>query len=85
MSEPTPEQVLAHRAGLCGFCVHHRRVGNRRGSIFWMCERSRTDARYPKYPPLPVRTCPGFEGGGQDPYEREFGSTSGNPEGGEGE
>jgi hypothetical protein len=26
-----------------------------------MCERSKTDERYPKYPRLPVERCPGWE------------------------
>jgi hypothetical protein len=26
-----------------------------------MCERSKTDERYPKYPRLPVERCAGYE------------------------
>jgi hypothetical protein len=26
-----------------------------------MCERSKTDPRYPKYPRLPVKECAGWE------------------------
>jgi hypothetical protein len=29
--------------------------------VFSLCERSKTDARFPKYPRLPVESCPGFE------------------------
>lgn len=29
--------------------------------MFWHCARSATDARFPKYPPLPVRACVGFD------------------------
>jgi len=47
--------------GLCGACLHVRRTGNARRSIFWLCERSLTDAGYPRYPRLPVLECPGFE------------------------
>lgn len=65
--------VLRHPAGLCGTCRHHRVTGNRRGSKFYMCERSRNDPCYPKYPPLPVVRCEGYERGGEDPYEKEFG------------
>jgi hypothetical protein len=36
-------------------------VTSRRGSIFVLCERSRTDARYPRYPALPVVRCMGYE------------------------
>jgi hypothetical protein len=32
-----------------------------KGSTFHLCERSKTDGRYPKYPPLPVLACRGWE------------------------
>jgi hypothetical protein len=47
-------------AGLCDTCKHQKVVRNTRGSVFSMCERSKTDERYPKYPRLPVRQCPGY-------------------------
>ena len=47
--------------GLCGSCSYGRRVQGRRGAIFWRCQRSVTDAAYPKYPPLPMLQCRGFE------------------------
>jgi hypothetical protein len=49
------------RAGLCDTCAHQQVVRNTRGSSFSLCLRSRTDARYAKYPPLPVRACPGHQ------------------------
>ena len=48
-------------AGLCDHCRHQRVVRNTRGSSFSLCERSREDDRYPKYPRLPVMRCAGFE------------------------
>lgn len=48
-------------AGLCGDCIHARRVVSGRGSEFLMCGRSRTDPRYARYPSLPVVFCPGHE------------------------
>jgi hypothetical protein len=48
-------------AGLCDRCLHQRLVPNTRGSVFSLCERSRTDPAYPRYPRLPVLSCPGFE------------------------
>jgi hypothetical protein len=48
-------------AGLCTRCRHVRTVTNRRGSVFVFCRRSESDARYPRYPVLPVRRCPGYE------------------------
>jgi hypothetical protein len=47
--------------GLCADCQHARRVENERGSVFWLCDLSRTDARFPRYPRLPVTVCAGFE------------------------
>jgi hypothetical protein len=41
-------------------------VRNTRGSTFSLCERSRTDRRYPRYPRLPVLTCAGHEPGKKD-------------------
>jgi hypothetical protein len=48
-------------AGLCDSCAHQRLVGNTRGSTFSLCERSRTDPSFPKYPRLPVTSCRGHE------------------------
>lgn len=47
--------------GLCDACAHQRLVPNTRGSVFSLCERSRSDPAYPRYPRLPVLSCPGFE------------------------
>lgn len=49
------------RNGLCDSCRHQRVVRNTRGSAFSLCERSKTDPRYPKYPRVPVLECPGYE------------------------
>ena len=49
------------RAGLCDRCRHQRVVTNTRGSAFSLCERSKTDDRFPKYPRLPVTRCAGYE------------------------
>jgi hypothetical protein len=53
--------MTAMQAGLCDSCKHQRIIRNTRGSVFSMCERSKTDARFPKYPRLPVRRCDGYE------------------------
>ena len=47
--------------GLCSACAHQKLISNTRGSTFSMCLRSKEDPRYPKYPPIPVLRCPGFE------------------------
>jgi hypothetical protein len=46
--------------GLCASCRHARVVPGAH-SRFWLCERSRTDPRFPRYPRLPVLQCPGYE------------------------
>ena len=48
-------------AGLCDSCRHQRVVRNTRGSSFSLCERSKSDPAYPRYPRLPVVECPGYE------------------------
>jgi hypothetical protein len=32
-----------------------------RGSVFYLCELSKVDPRFPKYPRLPVIECGGYE------------------------
>jgi len=60
-SPRSPGTAPAPNAGLCNTCRHQRLVGNTRGSVFSLCERSREDPAFPRYPRLPVRTCRGFE------------------------
>lgn len=56
-----PLTVEGMKPGLCESCRHQKLIRNTRGSTFSMCERSKTDERYPKYPRLPVERCPGWE------------------------
>jgi hypothetical protein len=49
----------ASRVGLCASCVHSRVIESRRGSRFYLCLMSETDARFRKYPQLPVSLCAG--------------------------
>ena len=51
--------------GLCGSCVACRVVQTGR-STFYLCERSRTDPRYRRYPVIPVCSCAGFEAAAAD-------------------
>lgn len=44
--------------GLCGHCAHCQLVEGAR-SQFYLCTLAADDARFRKYPPLPVRSCPG--------------------------
>jgi hypothetical protein len=48
-------------AGLCATCLHARWIESPHGSVFYLCELSFSDARFPKYPRLPVISCDGFK------------------------
>ncbi len=51
--------------GLCATCRHRRVVTSDRGSRFVLCEKSKTDPSFPKFPRLPVVVCAGYEKGSQ--------------------
>jgi len=53
--------------GLCLACVHVQRVPGKT-RVYILCKKSREDPRFPKYPPLPVLQCIGFEERG-GPYK----------------
>jgi hypothetical protein len=61
MAATPPPTTGPGRAGLCDTCAYRREVRNTRGSSFSLCERSRTDPAYPRYPRLPVLACHGYE------------------------
>jgi hypothetical protein len=67
MADPPPERTMRPGAlppppaGLCNACVHQQLVPNRRGSVFSLCRRSKTDPSFPRYPRIPVLECRGFE------------------------
>jgi len=64
MSTPgVPGPEVDRLVGLCARCRHARVQTTARGSAFWRCLRAETDARFVRYPPLPVRDCPGYEAG----------------------
>ena len=46
---------------MCDSCRHQKLIRTGRGSVFSMCERSKREPAYPKYPRLPVLACPGYE------------------------
>ena len=57
-----PTVVPRPPVGLCDSCRHQRLVPNTRGSVFSLCERSRTEPdEFLRYPRIPVLRCPGFE------------------------
>ncbi|HEY8120817.1 MAG TPA: hypothetical protein VII78_05820 [Myxococcota bacterium] len=57
------DDSLERRVGLCAECAHARVQRSARGSEFWRCGRADDEARYRKYPPLPVRECAGHDRG----------------------
>jgi len=62
-NEMSAEEMRTHRSaavGLCATCTHALRIESERGSEFWLCQLSTIDARFPKYPRLPVLACPGY-------------------------
>jgi hypothetical protein len=63
-----PRFGMGYDPGLCGTCRHGHRIDPSRGTRYWRCRRSEGDTRYPRYPPLPVLGCPGWEeaDGGDD-------------------
>jgi hypothetical protein len=50
---------LATPPGLCAGCVHRRLLASAR-SVFLRCGLADSDARFPRYPALPVLACAGF-------------------------
>lgn len=52
-------------AGLCAGCRYRRLLQSRR-STFLFCGRSEADARFPRYPRLPVLACAGYAPRGSD-------------------
>lgn len=51
---------LRQNAGLCGSCRQAVLRPTRRDTVYLRCGLAATDARYAKYPRLPVVTCDGY-------------------------
>ena len=58
---------IADPAGLCATCLHAQLIESSKGSVFLLCQLSKTDSRFPKYPRLPVLSCAGYEPRNQEP------------------
>lgn len=56
-----PQKPLNSAIGLCLRCRHSTTIKSARDTVFYLCELSKTDPRFPKYPRLPVLACGGFE------------------------
>ncbi|PYX48878.1 MAG: hypothetical protein DMG79_10635 [Acidobacteria bacterium] len=72
VSEEKRETARAE-VGLCADCRFMRLIESDRGSAFYLCGLSATDARFPKYPRLPVLRCAGYK---QLPADRESNSSA---------
>ena len=69
---PSQDELLDRldsEPGLCGRCVYRELLSSKR-SVFLRCGLAATDARFPRYPPLPVMRCSGF-------VERAFATNGG--------
>ena len=66
---------------LCESCVHRREVISGKGSRFLLCLLSRTDGRFPRYPPQPVVRCSGHEPRKDDGTAQESEGTPQDPPG----
>jgi len=62
-------------AGLCATCKHAKRVQSDRGSTFLFCQLALSDARFPKYPRLPVKNCSGYSSSAGVPPQDPAGKT----------
>jgi hypothetical protein len=60
MTDESREFLFVAPEGLCASCAHVRIIESAKGSRFVLCELSATDARFPKYPRLPVLHCIGY-------------------------
>jgi len=58
--DPGAGPLPVQGAGLCAVCVNAMLIESGKGSRFILCEESRRDPEYPKYPRLPVRECAAF-------------------------
>ena len=54
-----PETPRRAPAGLCDTCSFQRLVTSGKGSTFSLCELSKQDPDFPRYPRLPVLACAG--------------------------
>jgi hypothetical protein len=47
---------------LCETCAAVRQVITPKGSRFLLCQLSKTDPAFPRYPPQPILRCAGYRG-----------------------
>lgn len=52
---------MSRGCGLCETCAYLRLIASSKASEFVKCELSETDARFQRYPTLPVLWCEGWQ------------------------
>jgi hypothetical protein len=52
------QEKFPDNAGLCASCKHARLIETQRKSVFVLCRAHKFEAALPKYPRLPVLSCP---------------------------
>jgi hypothetical protein len=52
---------MAIPIGLCLDCSHAKIICSDRGAVFYRCQLSDKDSRFPRYPRLPVETRAGYQ------------------------
>ncbi len=61
--EPEIDDTAAH-VGLCASCRNARIIPGAQGATYYLCKLSAEHETYPKYPRLPMLSCPGYAGTG---------------------
>jgi hypothetical protein len=61
MAKEADGGMTREHAGLCADCTQARLVESSHGSVFLMCELSKSYSEFAKYPRLPVVSCAGYE------------------------
>jgi hypothetical protein len=56
---------------LCDTCAWMREIVTPKGSRFLLCQFSKSDPAYPKYPPQPMVGCGGYVRGNADGAEED--------------
>jgi rhodanese-related sulfurtransferase len=55
------QRLRGDGVGLCARCAHAKTIRSSKGTTFYLCLKSVVDARFVRYPSLPVKTCVGFQ------------------------
>lgn len=53
-------QEVEARVGLCGSCGSAKVLATKTGAAIFQCQRSAVDASFPKFPPLPMKSCSAY-------------------------